>query len=121
CVADPRIPADHEQGVWVIISEDGTWHRPLTTYELAMLQGFPTHMPDERPLQLAGTSQQRWRERIGNAVPPPAAEAIAEAMLLALVPSSVDAWAMNSYGTGVWVRDGLAEQPESQWKAGEAA
>lgn len=105
CVADPRIPADHEQGVWVIVADDGTWHRPLTTLELAVLQGFPTHMPDGRPLQLAGTSQQRWRERIGNAVPPPAAEAIAEAMLLALLPASEGMWAMSSYGTGVWVQE----------------
>lgn len=104
-VSDPRLPVPGESGVWVIVAEDGTWHRPLTSYEFAMLQGFPTHMPDGRPLQLTGCSQKRWRERIGNAVPPPAAQAIAEAMLLALVPSSVGAWAMNAYGTGVWVRD----------------
>lgn len=29
-----------EAGKWIIISPDGTWHRPLTTFELAMLRGF---------------------------------------------------------------------------------
>lgn len=106
-VADPRLPGPNEAGVWIIVAEDGTWHRPLTTLELAALQGFPAVMRDGRPLTLAGRSQARWRERIGNAVPPPAAEAVAGAMLQALIPSAVGAWTMSAYGTGVWVR-GLA-------------
>lgn len=101
-VADPRIPKDIESGVWVIISEDGTWHRPLTTFELAMLQGFPTHLPDGRPFQLVGKSDARWRERIGNAVPPPAARAIAETMLRTLMPAREGLWVMDS--EPVWVR-----------------
>jgi len=106
-VADPRIPADGESGVWVIVAEDGTWHRPLTTLELAILQGFPATMPDGRPLALAGKSQSRWRERVGNAVPPPAARAIAGMMLLALLPASEGvSWIMSPYGTDVWVRPG---------------
>lgn len=103
-VADPRLPADSDQGVWVIVAEDGTWHRPLTTLELAALQGFPTVMPDGRPLALAGKSQARWRERIGNAVPPPAARGIADMMLLALIPATVGAWILSPLGTAIWVR-----------------
>lgn len=101
CVADPRIPEDMEQGVWVIVAEDGTWHRPLTTLELAALQGFPLVMPDGRPLTLAGKSDARWRERIGNAVPPPAAMAIASQVLLALMQSAAGVWEAST--TPVWV------------------
>lgn len=83
-VADVRIPEQGEAGRWVIISEDGTWHRPLTTLELAALQDFPVEI-DGRPLQLAGNSEGRWRERIGNAVPVGAAEGMANAVLDALL------------------------------------
>lgn len=83
-VADPRpFPADSDRGVWIIIAEDGTWHRPLTTYELAMLQGFDTHLPDGRPFQLEGCSDAKAREYIGNAVPPEAAKAMGNVILLA--------------------------------------
>ena len=100
-VADPRIPDDRETGVWVIIAEDGTWHRPLTTYELAILQGFPTHMPDGRPLELAGKNDARWRERIGNAVPPAAAQAIAETVLRTLMANAMNEWLMDA--ADIWV------------------
>jgi site-specific DNA-cytosine methylase len=84
-INDPRpIPADKERGSWIIISEDGTWHRPLTTYEMAMLQSFDTHLPDGRPFQLEGCSDAKAREYIGNAVPPPAAEAMGNVILIAL-------------------------------------
>ncbi|MGW8822246.1 DNA cytosine methyltransferase [Paenibacillus lautus] len=82
-VADPRIPPDNEQGVWVIIAQDGTWHRPLTTFELAMLQSFPTHLPDGRPFQLEGCSDAKAREYIGNAVPRDAQEHMGNVILLA--------------------------------------
>lgn len=82
-VADPRIPSDNERGVWTIISLDGTWHRPLTTYELAMIQSFPQFLPDGRPFQLEGCSDAKAREYIGNAVPPDAAEAMGNVILLA--------------------------------------
>jgi len=106
-VADPRIPGDSDRGVWIIIAEDGTWHRPLTTLELAALQGFPVVMPDGRPLTLAGKSDARWRERIGNAVPPPAAGAIAEQALLMLLRSAARVWEASA--TPVWVHP--TEQP----------
>ncbi|WP_274362726.1 DNA cytosine methyltransferase [Paenibacillus thermotolerans] len=83
-VADPRIPDDKESGVWVIIAEDGTWHRPLTTFELAMLQGFPTHLPDGRPFQLEGCSDAKAREYIGNAVPVQSATAMGNVILIAM-------------------------------------
>lgn len=102
-VADPRIPTDNERPdpPPVIIALDGTWHRPLTTLELAVLQGFPAVMPDGKPLILAGNSDARWRERIGNAVPPPAARAIGEQILFALMVSAKGEWALGS--TGIWV------------------
>lgn len=45
--------------------------------ELAALQGL---IDPEEHLELEGLSDSAWRERIGNAVPPPAAQAIASAM-----------------------------------------
>ncbi|UWG96809.1 DNA cytosine methyltransferase [Dehalobacter sp. DCM] len=83
-IADPRIPNETENGVWMIISEDGTWHRPLTTFELGMLQSFPMFLPDGRPFQLDGCSDSKAREYIGNAYPPDAAEATCECTLMAL-------------------------------------
>lgn len=67
----------------MIIALDGTWHRPLTTYELAMLQSFPTHLPDGRPFQLEGCSDAKAREYIGNAVPRDSAEHMGNVFLLA--------------------------------------
>lgn len=100
-VADPRIPADTESGVWVIIAPDGTWHRPLTTWELMALQGFPLYHPDGNPVVLAGSSDAKWRERIGNAVPPPAAKAIGHQILRALLLSAADAWELSN--EPIWV------------------
>ncbi len=104
-VADPRIddapplPAPNEKTVAMIRALDGTWHRPFTTLELAALQSLID--PDEHwsqdpavqmeidaykrqllapGLALDGASDSAWRERIGNAVPPDAAQAIAEVM-----------------------------------------
>lgn len=68
------LPAPAERLVAVIRALDGTWHRPFTTLELAALQGL---VEPEEHLRLEGLSDSAWRERIGNAVPPPAAEAIA--------------------------------------------
>lgn len=88
-LADPRVEsidgtcidlADKTPRHLVIKAADGTWHRPMTTLELAALQGFPVRHNGEW-LQLDGKSHAAWRQRIGNAVPPPAAEAIAKACL----------------------------------------
>lgn len=110
-VADPRacefsqtdpaacLPGPSDRLVAVIRALDGTWHRPFTTLELAALQGLLD--PEER-LELDGLSDQAWRERIGNAVPPPTAQAIAgvmgETLLLAW---SGERFAMSA--SPVWV------------------
>jgi site-specific DNA-cytosine methylase len=141
-VADPRVP-DHQvfvppanpkdapDIVPIILAEDGCWHRPLTTYELAMLQGMPSHV-DGKPLCFHGKSSSAWRERIGNAVPPPTAKAIATRMLVTLVGAATGAWSLNG-DTGVWVdapdalEPGWArflsadEERESEWIISGAA
>lgn len=77
-VADPRaMPEAADKLVCRITALDGTWHRPFTTLELAALQSL---VEPEEQLELDGLSDQAWRERIGNAVPPDAAQAIAEVM-----------------------------------------
>ncbi len=113
-VADPRLPdapplmvirdiRKPPPAVPIIIAADGTWHRPLTTLELAVLQGLPATVRGA-PLKLAGSSVSRWRERIGNAVPAPAAQAIAEQMLITLLSADVGAFSLSSAG-GVWVQE----------------
>ncbi|MBI5330085.1 MAG: DNA cytosine methyltransferase [Betaproteobacteria bacterium] len=102
-VADPRVdalPAANENLVAVIHSLDGTWHRPFTTLELAALQGL---VDPEEQLELDGLSDSGWRERIGNAVPPPAAQAIAGVMGKTLLL----AWSGETFSLGntpIWVR-----------------
>jgi hypothetical protein len=76
-VADPRLPEPNERLTTIIESLDGTWHRPFTTLELAALQNL---VEPEEYLELSGLNDAAWRERIGNAVPPAAAKAIADTM-----------------------------------------
>jgi hypothetical protein len=71
------MPAADQKLVAHIRSEDGTWHRPFTTLELAALQ---TLVNPEEMLELDGLSDSAWRERIGNAVPCDAAQAIGHVM-----------------------------------------
>lgn len=85
----------------VITSRDGSWHRPLTTLELATLQGLPTTWRGA-PLVLSGKSQSAWRERIGNAVPVGAAKAIAQKMLVTLGASALNSMALD--GGSIWVQ-----------------
>lgn len=113
-VADPRTsgfspaseapevdtPAADEKLVARIQSLDGTWHRPFTTLELAALQSL---IDPEEQLELDGLSDSAWRERIGNAVPPAAAEAIASEMGRTLLL----AWSGETFALSaapVWVR-----------------
>lgn len=98
-IGDPRKPPPF---LPVIIAEDGTWHRPLTTLELAALQSIPTVVRGE-PLKLAGSTVRGWRERIGNAVPTDTAEAIAVQMLTALLQAALGTF-MLSAGGAVWVQ-----------------
>jgi site-specific DNA-cytosine methylase len=99
-VADPRMPAASDKLVAVIRALDGTWHRPFTTLELAALQSL---VDPEEYLELDGLSDSDWRERIGNAVPPDAAEAIAGVMGTTLLL----AWSGETFmlsAAPIWVR-----------------
>lgn len=103
-VADYRVPGPEERLDIppVIISEDGTWHRPLTTLELAVLQSFPTHFEDGSPLVLHGNNDSKWREFIGNAVPPLSAKEIAEVIGVALLQNELgETFTLGA--TGIWV------------------
>ncbi len=114
-VADPRtscfstgnetneadeMPAQNTKLVAIIRALDGTWHRPFTTLELAALQGL---VDPEDHLELEGLSDSAWRERIGNAVPPPAARAIAGVMGQTLLLAwSGETFMLNAMP--IWVR-----------------
>lgn len=104
-VADPRKPPPF---VPLIVAEDGTWHRPITTYECAALQGMRTTI-NGAPLVLHGSSHSAWRERIGNAVPGPTATAIGERMLVALLEADLGCMSLSG-NLAVWV-DG-DDEPE---------
>jgi hypothetical protein len=100
-VADPRLPAPSERLVCVIRALDGTWHRPFTTLDLAALQSM---VDPEEKLELDGLSDSAWRERIGNAVPPDASEAIGSVIGQTLLL----AWTGETFvlgSTPIWVRD----------------
>jgi len=84
-VVAPGVPKATEQCSPLIVALDGTWHRPFTTYELAVIQGFPAHLLDGSPLALDGRSDSDHRMRVGNAVPPPTFEAIGGVFLDALL------------------------------------
>lgn len=116
-VADPRLleviahgdqtPLDlskdsKRSGYRVFESPDGTWHRPMTTLELLALQGFPTRNAQGEWMVLTGKNDARWRERIGNAVPPPAAEAIGRQMIRTLDAARSGGLLMGS--TPIWVQ-----------------
>ncbi len=91
-VADERVegllelpgPTDVLDPWPIIIAPDGTVHRPMTAADLAWLQGFPQYFDDGSIFELDGDSSSAWRKRIGNAVPPPAGQAIGESILRTL-------------------------------------
>jgi site-specific DNA-cytosine methylase len=118
-VADPRLPEADERLVCVIQSTDGTWHRPFTTLELAALQSlldpgelFNVDAKRERELaafdrslfaSMMADSDSGWREHIGNAVPPDAAEAMANVIFRALLAAKLG----QTFSIGMtprWVR-----------------
>jgi len=76
-VPAPTLPGASDRLVCVIRALDGTWHRPITTLEMAVLQSL---VDPEEFLELDGLSDSAWRERIGNAVPRDSAAAIARVM-----------------------------------------
>lgn len=104
-VADPRIDQagvhrPDDKLVCVIRALDGTWHRPFTTLELAALQSL---VDPEELFDLDGTSDSAKRERIGNAVPPQAAQAIADLMGETLLRAKAgETFALSSLP--VWVQ-----------------
>lgn len=109
-VADPRaLPAANDKLVCRILAEDGTWHRPFTTLELAALQSI--YDPDDyaeaetngEPFQMDGTSDSAHRERIGNAVPKKAAKAMAEEIGRAILLSRTGETFQLS-AAPIWVR-----------------
>jgi site-specific DNA-cytosine methylase len=127
-VADPRLieaegaiilPKPEERLIAVIRACDGTWHRPFTTLELAAIQSL---VDPEEFLELEGLSDSAWRERIGNCVPPDAAEAmggvIGRTLLLA--------WSGQTFelsSESIWVRNvavalSIEPQPayETDWR-----
>jgi site-specific DNA-cytosine methylase len=109
-VADPRPMPEHDQKLLArIISLDGTWHRPFTTLELAALQSLfdPEDPADAAAFGLDGSSDSAWRERIGNAVPSDAAEAIAGEMGRTLLLAwNGETFALSS--APIWVRPVIA-------------
>lgn len=112
-VADPRMPAATDKLVAVIRALDGTWHRPFTTLELAALQSL---VDPEEQLELDGLSDSAWRERIGNAVPPDAAQAVAEVMGTTLLL----AWSGETFvlsAQPIWVRPMAAALVVAQGRA----
>jgi site-specific DNA-cytosine methylase len=95
-IAEHALPAADQRLVAVIRTLDGTWHRPFTTLELAALQSI-------FDVDLDGSSDSAWRERIGNAVPPDAAEAIGSVMGRTLLL----AWSGETFvlsSASIWVR-----------------
>ena len=98
-------PAARPERAPLIVALDGTWHRPFTTLELAALQGFPWQALAYGG-GLWGDADARHRERIGNAVPPPAAAAVASVMGRAILQARAGVTFQLS-AEPVWVR-GLA-------------
>ena len=103
-MADPRdLPPADLKCCPLIVALDGTWHRPFTTLEHAALQSFPVLPSDGAGwLVLDGRSESRWRERIGNAVPPDAAQAVASTMLRTLLLADLGTTFMLSTDP-IWV------------------
>lgn len=115
-VADPRVPGGPALPLRLFLASldapppfvpvipgrgDGSWHRPLTLLERAVLQGLPAEV-DGEPLHLEGPLTL-VSEHIGNAVPVQAAEAIAGEMLRTLAVAAAGAF-MLSGTSAVWVR-----------------
>lgn len=126
-VADPRpvsgfapgneaLPAPNDKLVCRIVATDGTWHRPFTTLDLASLQSFidpeEYFAPDGPAAQgekfvLDGSSDQRWREAIGNAVPRKSAKAMGTVMgQTILLARNGETFVLGS--TPIWVQPVVA-------------
>ncbi len=85
----------------VIRAPDGTWHRPMTDRELAVLQGFPVDCHLEGPSSSSRAGAGR-REHIGNAIPAPAAEAFGREVVATLNASDAGEIRLLA-GGDIWV------------------
>jgi site-specific DNA-cytosine methylase len=100
----------------IIEAPDGTVHRPLTTLELAVLQGLPAwHIPGCADDVAIGADGGQWldleggkdagkRERIGNAVPVQTAQAFGEVALEVLDAGAEETFRLSA--GGLWVQQG---------------
>ncbi len=89
-VADPRLPEPGDLGTWTIVSPYGTVNQPLTTLELAVLQGLlgPEDLElttTASSLITSAASDTQKRQWIGNAVPRPTARVLGETILRCLL------------------------------------
>ncbi|MGI2295553.1 DNA cytosine methyltransferase [Paenibacillus sp. GXUN7292] len=95
CEAGADFPLDDDRGIFVVIAPDGTWHRPMTVLELAMIQSFDLILANGEVFDLVDCSDARAREYIGNAIPKLAAKQIGNVLLDALMTSSVGEFTMG--------------------------
>jgi site-specific DNA-cytosine methylase len=97
----PRLDLNAKTPTTLVIQAlDGTWHRPMTTLELAALQSLPLEL-EGQPLVLDGRSHQRWRQRIGNAIPSATAHAIAQTITRTLDTADQGGLLLSAYAR--WV------------------
>ncbi|NOK38522.1 DNA cytosine methyltransferase [Corallococcus exercitus] len=82
----------------------GCWHRPLTTLELAVLQGLPP-VVDGQPLEFVSSSDARVRSMVGDGIPAGGALVWQEEQLLAALKSKLGhGWSLVS---DFWFRPGF--------------
>jgi site-specific DNA-cytosine methylase len=102
----PPIDLETKRSCYLVIrAPDGTWHRPLTDRELAVLQGFPVDCQLEGPSSSSRTGGAGRREHVGNAIPPPTSEAIAREAAATLRSSTKASFLV---GGDVWVERATA-------------
>ena len=102
----PTLPALNDKLICRIVARDGTWHRPFTTLELAALQSLydPDDFQEGHPFNLFGTSDSAHRERIGNAVPRKAAQAMGEVIGQTILMAKSGGETFQLSSTPIWVR-----------------
>jgi len=116
-VADPRV--DGNKPAWQRVAGVTAWTEPAPVITAgAKIHAGAFQVADPRVQEIdvrlgcaprAG-AYTRWREAIGNAVPPPAAMAIGEQLLRALLLTALGVFALSGI-TPVWV----APERRAQW------
>lgn len=98
----PPLDLKSKRPVFLVIrAPDGTWHRPMTDRELAVLQGFPADCILDGPSS-SGKGTPGRREHIGNAIPAPAAEAFGREVVATLAASDAGEVRLLA-GGDIWV------------------